>query len=561
MKKILSVFLALLLMLSLCVPAFAGDVAFPPYGSDIPVITIYGDGEPIYLKNDDGSDGKKVFHFADMGSMFSDTEDGALGDAVMNILYPFLLEGVTTDNWDNYYDALYNEIGEIFEDARYGANGEKCNNTNISNWCLDKMYSDMNNYNYKNTYNNRDYVFQYDWRQDPMIVATELHEYIESVKRMTGRDEVAIIAKCLGTSVVTSYLKMYGTDSVRGVSYAASISNGAEIISDAISGKFNFDGNAIARILDDLKMSQRLDLDNFIMSSIRLLDNAGVLDSIVGVTKEYLYYKIVEGVTSALARSTFFTWPSYWACVAYEDYETALDYVFGEEGSELRQQYAGLIEKTDRYNEEIKKNSYDILADAKNKGVNMCVLAKYGRQIGPICESCDEVADEFVTLTKASFGATTSTIYDTLSDEYIAQAEKNGKGKYISPDKQVDASTCLFPDYTWFFKGVSHMDYSDFEDGILFTVASAKRQLTVDDLTCSQFIIGNVNAEETEKIGWTCYDFEDMTEENCHNEAWKAETEIDKPEDKDGRLISFLVSLIRWFTDLFDLIADKISSK
>ena len=73
-----------------------------------------------------------------------------------------------------------------------------------------------------------------------------------------------------------------------------------------------------------------------------------------------IYKKLVEGVTSALALSTFFTWPTYWTAVAPQDYQDALYYVFGPEGSQKRQEYAGLIEKLDRYDREVRQKLPEI---------------------------------------------------------------------------------------------------------------------------------------------------------------------------------------------------------
>ena len=53
---------------------------------------------------------------------------------------------------------------------------------------------------------------------------------------------------------------------------------------------------------------------------------------------------------------------------------------------------------------------------------------------------------------------------ETLSDKYINQRVAEGKGKYISPDKLIDASTCLFPDTTWFIGNRSHPYTPDWAD-------------------------------------------------------------------------------------------------
>ena len=125
MKKVLSLLLVLSILFALAAPASAAtyDVSSP-----IPIVTIYGDGEPIY----DAKKEKKLFQFSEMLNMLGGSEEGALGEAAINILMPFLLEGIVNDEWDNYYAALEKEIGEIFAEARYDENGENWNDSGIS---------------------------------------------------------------------------------------------------------------------------------------------------------------------------------------------------------------------------------------------------------------------------------------------------------------------------------------------------------------------------------------------------------------------------------------------
>ncbi|MGN1117410.1 MAG: hypothetical protein ACI4RU_02260, partial [Acutalibacteraceae bacterium] len=183
----------------------------------------------------------------------------------------------------------------------------------------------------------------------------------------------------------------------------------------------------------------------------------------------------------------------------------------------------------------------------EENGTNICIISKYGNQMVPVLKDGSLVGDEYVSAYRSSFGATTSNIYTTLSDEYIAQQNEKGLGRYISPDKQIDASTCLFPDYTWFFKGVSHGHYTRAEVDLLMTVIDADRQLTIDDFDWTQFVVFDYETEIAEP----------MTEENCHNEYWEADETIDHPQTKQEKLISFLKSLFKWIKSLFELIISR----
>lgn len=550
MKKIVSLLLVLVLMLSLAVPAVAG-IDTSSSRSQIPVIRISGDGEPLY-----NSEGERIMHFRGLLESNGDEEDdgdNAILEATANILMPFLMEGILQDKWDNYYANLQKEIGDMFGDALLDGNANPVNGTGLSQDRLNELeYNKVTDKKgSKGYYSLTDYWFRYDWRLDPLAIADDFNDYVKAIKATTGSEKVSVVATCLGTNIVTAYIAKYGTDDIHGIAFDGGVAYGAEVLSETISGKFRVDGNAIERVLIDCANYGLFDVGDFVLATIDLLTASGVLDTIVGVTEEYIYYKVVEGVTSALALSTFFTWPNYWASVKAEDYDTAMLYVFGEEGSAKRQEYAGLIEKIESYNSVVRQRIPEIMQSIKDNGVNLGIMAKYGSQLIPVCESSDMISDQLATVKSASYGATTSTVYDTLTEDYIANRIAEGKGKYISPDKQIDASTCMFPDNTWFYKGATHSNWTSYEMKIMYDVATADRQLTVDDFEYSQFIVYD-NETDTASA---------MTEENCHTEAWEADREADYPSTKPSKLYAFLKSLIKWLSFLPDLLSGLFSGE
>lgn len=546
-KSFIAVFLSLMMILSLAVPAFAA-FEFTYTGSQVPVIFIRGDGETLCDK-----DGNEMPNYVDMFAVLMEKmqdDEGGSGEvykSMANVLLPFLIEGLGTGNYDKYYEMLYKEVSELFKDMLLDENGEASNGSGISEQRKADMAYDLSvdNKEWRGYYTLDDYNFWYDWRLDPLKTADDFNAYIKGVKEVTGCSKVAIVGRCLGTTVVTAYLAKYGTDDIQGVTFDVPVANGAEIFSESISGKFKLDGNAINRFIIDNNGYGSLATDPFLSETLDLLTKAGVFESIVGVTKETVYYTVVKGVTSALALSTLATWPSFWATVSSDDYDDAMEYVFGDEGSAKRQQYAGLIEKIENYNTIVRENTNEIL-EKTNENANFGILCKYGSQITPIVESRNELGDQYGTLARSSYGATTADIYTTLSDSYIEQRVAEGKGKYIAPDKQVDASTCLFPDQTWFFKGTPHGDLSDFEEAILYTVATSDRQITVDDSEYGQFIVCDY-ANET---------FSKMTEENCDTYFWKAEEKVDNATG-NNKLFYFLLSFINWLISAFDRIFNK----
>ena len=555
MKRLLSVVLAFCLIFSTSYVAFAFDTE-PTVTCDDPIIYIGGDSNDIYYDND-----TQHFRIDDVFGLLDSDDDGddnRITEAAFNILMPFILEGIAFNKWDHYYEAVEKEISEMFTPIMLDKNGNVPEGSDSgigkaaamgNQWEMTHNLCDANG-----KYREKSYEFNYDWRLDPIALADELHNYIEGVKTATGHSKVSLDCKCLGSNVVLAYIQKYGSDSIKGIAIDVATSNGADFLSGILSGDFGIDGNSVVRLISDIEVFEDdFSVSPLVTSTIELLANTGVLDKLSAVARKTVYDKIEYGIISALATSTFLTMPCYWALVSTEDFDEALVYVFGEEGSEKRQEYAGLIEKITVYNETIKKNVDEILKSTKvpdenGNSTNLCIIAKYGTQMVPLLKDGSILGDQYVSAKNSSFGATTSTVYNTLSDEYIAQRQAEGFGKYISPDKQIDASTCLFPDYTWFIKGCSHGFYSKLERDLLLTVMDSDRQLETSDFEWTQFIVFDYENQT----------FEPMTEDNCHNENWEANEEIERPQGKGQRLRSLLVSLMKWLTSIFAVLAEKL---
>ena len=538
MKKFLSIFLAVVIIFTLTLPAFSW-VEINESRSQIPVIRISGDGEALY-----DQDGNKIFHYKDVAKLVTGDGEGENDNSEMykemaSNLLPALAKGLATDNWDDLYAALETEISKIFSNSLLDENGNVTNNSGLSEKRKQQM-ENKRNFDQKGSkgyYSWEDYWFHYDWRLDPMETADVFHSFVQDIKRTTGCEKVGISATCLGTNIVMAYVAKYGAKDIQGIGMDGSVVGGAEILSDVICAKFDVDPPALMRILRDVEGLGMFSIDDFITETLEMLVQTGMLESVISTTENIFYDKLVEGVTSAFALSTFYTWPNYWACVTPEDYESAKYYVFGPEGSEKRVKYAGLIEKLDNYNREVRQRVPELLQQIKADGANLGVISKYGFQIIPICATSDQISDQFATVKRSSFGATTSSVYETLSEEYIDMRIAEGKGKYISPDKHIDASTCLYPDTTWFIKGSSHSDWTTYEMKILYEVASADRQLTVDDFPYSQFMVYDTESEMLYP----------MTEENCNTEYWDADPDIYKPETFLDKLIVAFKAFAEWF--------------
>ncbi len=518
--------------------------------SDIPVVLLSGDSTPIVNQNGEQALQYKNF----LSDTFRDQVLDTLTSGFKEMIYPLVVEGMLTNKWDNFYAKLYDTISEIFKETLLDENGNIPTDPEAPGYKtdLDPHYYNRNNNSINRTYpENFDYKintfwFFYDWRIDPFETAEKLHEYIQAVKKATGHDKVGLIGRCLGSSIVMTYVSVYGMDDIQGVAINGSVVNGAEVLSETISGKFELDMNAVVRFLEDSNGVGLFSIDSLIIDLLDMLEKSGFYGMAKETAEKTLYQKLVGGVTSSLALSTFFTWPTYWTGVAPDEYEEALNYVFGPEGSAKRQQYAGLIEKLDRYDREVRQRLPEIYKEI-DEGGNLGIMSKYQFQIVPITASHDKLGDQFASVEYTSLGATTGDVYSPLSDSYIAQRVVERKGNYISPDKMIDASTCLYPDYTWFVKGSSHSHWSEIENSLLLEVVSAPEQINVDDTKYSQFMVYDYDTNTMQA----------MTKDNCGKVFFTANKEEDLPKNIFVRFKVFFQSFFKVMKQVFAKITEE----
>lgn len=553
MKKALALVLSVLMLCSVfLMPVSAAETERK---EKCPIIFIAGSSINICdAEGNEISTGFDVITDDDEGDMTTDK----IIETAMNILKPFILEGLPFDKWDNYGNAIYEELSPIWDETQLGGDGNAKYGTGVSkaeieHW--DKRAQTVNAGS-DGTFNINDYKFRYDWRLSPYDHVDRLHQYIKDIINTTKCSQVALVGRCLGGSVITAYLEKYGKEGlVKKVFYDEVMSNGSAIVNDCFSGQIAFsDKHLQAYLLQSEyfgKDDQGIDLTGvnelvleLVEKTLDYITQAGISTSLLGGV-EKLYSRLYEAFIPAILRATGIgTWANYWCSVYPEDFDKAVDLIFGEEGTGSRAENAGLVEKIMYIKQHIVDNKEQLYKKfVEEYGVEIGVMAGYGLANAPIMKHYDETSDCVVGLTDASFGATASGLFDTLSDEYIAERTALGFGEYISPDKRIDASTCLFPETTWFIKN-KHHDYGNsyvylaeyFTQYTNITVSSNNRGinrfLVFDKDTNSQFV--------------------NMTEENMADGPWLGSV-VQKPTFKSifKAFIDFIKVVFNFIGELF----------
>ena len=452
MKKILSVVLATLMLVSVFTAAFSAS-AFSAYDemtlgiSDIPNIWIRGQGQDIFDEN-----GGVIYS----DGIFDGEEGVSASDAISECM-PLLLDAVTKGDWDAYNEKVLSIIEPVYRRARLDGNGDPQYGSHINR----DYFFNFTNYNMKaanGKYAFLSYEFAFDWRLDPMEIAADLKTFIDRVKSVTGKDKVNVAARCEATNVLAAYIAEYGSDDLNCASFYVNTLFGEDTVSAVYSGNVSFNGEAVQRYLDHNNDGIAIEddlLSEILTKSLALLVDTYSLDGATVMLSPVIQKFYQESFTKIIMAS-YGTMPGIWSLVNAESYARAKKYIFAG----IEDEYAGLIEKLDNYDAKVRQRADEILLDAAENGVNIQFIGKYGDfPMKPVSESARFQNDNTLILSNAARGATVSEFGKILSKKYRQSVEDAGKGQYISPDLAVDCSTCLFPDTTWVVYNSNHQDF------------------------------------------------------------------------------------------------------
>ena len=295
-----------------------------------------------------------------------------------------------------------------------------------------------------------DYAFNYDWRLDPMDTAAKLHTYVEHVKKLTGHDKVSIVVHSMGSIVLASYLYLYGADSVDAAVFLAPAFGGVSIMGSLLSGEADISDKS--EELSLFLQSQPSITDARIKTLVRVCGKLGLFRPILRWLQGALDSQFDRAYRECL-RPLFVTMPGLWAFVSDEYYERAKAFSFSDDP----QLYATLINRIDRYHNEVHLHLADILRNAQAQGVRLSIVSGYGISSLPLSRAHTQQSDFLITTVCSSLGASAAPFGSALPTPYT-QTVADGH-EHVSPDGLVDASTCLFPERTWFVRSLMHFDY------------------------------------------------------------------------------------------------------
>ena len=453
MKKIISIILAISMITALFVPAFAESETVQVHNPDecenVPVIVIRGmDFGGLYL--DCGTENEQPAIDLEVGSIVKKALS-AIG------------KGLARFSLDAIVDEIAVVASDIFGNIAMDENGDSLYNVDVP------KYPESAD-NYENLCNGEGfeygivrtciesfgeghtYYINYDWRLDPFVVADDINAAVESAIENTGHDKVNIICCSMGGIMTVAYLTEYGYEKVNRCLFMSSTFCGAQVASDLLCGKVDITAENLYNMLKDLTADQKA-----LSFLIDALDFVGTFDALTKVT-DYILENYKDKVYADVIIPVFGRMLTLWGLAQPEDYEPAINYVFGGRAEEN----AAFLKRADAL-QEMMNGRTDLINEMIDNGVEIAITAHYDAPLIPAYENAHFNGDGILETYQMSGYATVAPYGKTLGDDYVAS-----NPEYLSPDRVVDLSTALFPEYTYIIKGAPHVagsygtDYADF---------------------------------------------------------------------------------------------------
>lgn len=325
------------------------------------------------------------------------------------------------------------------------------------------------------------YYFVYDWRLDPQDNADLLDEMVNRAISDHGCEKVDIICCSMGGSITMAYMAEYGYEKLGTVISNTSVMFGADVITDLFQGKVNFDPDSVERYVGTMVPA--------LSGILRFANLTGGLDILCKLINNFAH-KYEKQIFEESLIPTFATLPGFWSMMKGESYPAAREFIFSGKEAE----YSGLLSRLDSFYNNVSSRRQEITDGALENGVNLAVIANYNSPLVPAYESAKYHGDGMIETSPMSGGALVSVLGGTLSEEELSY----GDSKYVSADKCINASSCLYPDYTWFMKDAGHVIGLYGSDAVhfLFALLESEEQPTINTFSqYPQFMASNANED------------------------------------------------------------------
>ena len=471
-KRILSLVLTVLMLIGAVPMSFAKDAD--------PVIVVSGMASYTL---DDGETGERVYGpktevilslvgraLPDAAKFLFTKDYQALADAVVSDVYNSIFEGMACDaegnskhnittktfplSLDNYPDEWDFSTRLADEEAVIGA-------------AIKTVGADNS------------YFFNYDWRLDPMATAEKLNAFIENVKQVEGSSTVTLIPCSMGGVITNAYLSKYGNASVSRIVYAMTAYHGMDMVGELFNKNLTLDTKLLTEYLftfqrDKVDMQILMALLKTVTEMFPALTKG--IDSFIDES----LFELSDRVYNEILVGSLGSCPGFWSFIPDNYYESAKKAMFGEKLN------AEFERKIDSYHYGVQVKAHELMENARLSGTDIILLSSYGFVGAPYTNQAMTQTDCLIETYHEAGGATTALWGKTLGDknyEPIGTVCGDKSHNHVSTDLIIDASTGVYPEYTWYIKYNKHvgLDYDTDCTDFLQWLITAESQPTVHD--------------------------------------------------------------------------------
>ncbi len=467
MKKILSLFLAIIIISVGVIPCYAESTHCSCGEPPIIYVAALGSGA-IYA--DKSTENEKKLFRPDTDAILSDFAP----------LVPAAAELITYGDYQKFGDVLIPCVNDAFGLLALDKDGNS--QPNVTS---EEFHPETANHTIDDSF-----YFGYDFRLDPVENAKKLKLYIDEVKAITNHDTVRFRASSMGGVVTLAYIRLYGTADIETIILQNCPLQGTAVAGELFNGKVYIDKDALVRYADGALPSLDSDaLGGILHTLIEMLDAGGVFAGLVGIADD-LVLNLKDRVFDEALIPIFATMPGIWSFVPHEYYESGKDFMkLSAEENNI------LLEKLDFYHYEVQEKAGELLKSAQAQGTNIYIVAGYNMQRTPLVEAYKNNSDGTVDTCYASVGGTCANIGEFLPEDY--EQANYPETRYISPDRVIDASTCALPENTWFIKDMLHSTTHSGHGVFYKTLFNSDEQLTVHDMKEYPQFMQNDTVNET----------------------------------------------------------------
>ncbi len=483
MKKTLKRLLALTLTLLMLLPAVALGAEAANI-IDLPIVYVAGKYAEIWNRDE-----TQLLYPLDPPIAQTIKDEGT------SIWLAFQAANNGLSSWKACADKIYNAIAPRYEPLVMDDNGNPRNGTHTKALEMPRNYAKERGSGYWL----HDYMFTYDSRLDPYENARLLNIYINNILTVTGKPQVQLIGRCLGTTVVATYLTEYGCSKVKTCIFYAAAFNGVYVMDGFFSSDFDINYSRVQYYLKNGKSDEGGNFEA-IQSAADGLNKLGLFEWFLSSANDGLR-NMQQYLFPRLTLAIFGTWPGHWAMVSKDAFQKAKETTLADSAK-----YDGLIKKVKYYQDNVMAKFPQTLETCRQKGMRIAIVCKYNLPLPPLSPNSSMMADGTVELKTMSLGATAKNVGEMFTQSEINEIKESptmgsfvatmrNKGKtiildpgtntmiarrtYLSNDNMVDASTCQYPDYTWFIKNCPHAAYPSEINDLFLQIFRSPTQYTI----------------------------------------------------------------------------------